>query len=73
MWPLSCYAYSKERENVPGFLDHSPEELRWHAYQAMASGTATQHTEFMKSLEETQIKLWRDYSSILPADVTKLV
>lgn len=38
MWPFTCIAVDKDMDNLPGFEDISPEELRLEAYEALKAG-----------------------------------
>ncbi|XP_039297605.1 nuclear pore complex protein Nup98-Nup96 [Nilaparvata lugens] len=41
-WPLTCFSVSREYGNVPGWDDHSPEELRHEYYKSFKEGTVDQ-------------------------------
>lgn len=51
IWPLSCFSCLQAFGNLDGFEDISPEELRWKAYEARATG------KFPAYVEETQVLL----------------
>jgi hypothetical protein len=38
-WPLSCFAPIREQACFPGWMDYSPEEIRWKMYEAVQNGT----------------------------------
>lgn len=38
-WPLSSFAPIKEQSCFPGWVDYSPEEIRWKMYEAVQNGT----------------------------------
>ncbi|XP_033335165.2 uncharacterized protein LOC117225584 isoform X1 [Megalopta genalis] len=41
-WLLSCFAPLKQKPNIPGMEDISPEEVRWEMYQAQKNGMIEQ-------------------------------
>ncbi|XP_076291332.1 uncharacterized protein LOC143214325 isoform X2 [Lasioglossum baleicum] len=41
-WLLSCFAPLKQKPNIPGMEDVSPEEVRWEMYQAQKNGMIEQ-------------------------------
>ncbi|XP_078046351.1 uncharacterized protein LOC144474868 isoform X1 [Augochlora pura] len=41
-WLLSCFAPFKQKPNIPGMEDISPEEVRWEMYQAQKNGMIEQ-------------------------------
>lgn len=73
MWPLSCYAYFRETPCLPGFADVSPEELRWEAYQAKASGNSQQYLKNVSQLNDEQLKVMRELSNLTKDDVRDMV
>lgn len=38
-WPLTSFSPIKERACFPGWVDYSPEEIRWKMYEAAQNGT----------------------------------
>lgn len=38
MWPFSCLSFEKDMPSLPGFMDISPEEMRYDAYEALKLG-----------------------------------
>ena len=73
MWPLSCYAYSRETPCLPGFGDVSPEELRWEAYQAKASGDSQQYLKSVSQLNDERLKVMHELSNLTKDDVRDMV
>ncbi len=73
MWPLSCYAYTKETPCIEGFADISMDELRWEAYQAKALGNSTKYLQSLNELGERQMTVKKQFSSITADDVPSLV
>jgi hypothetical protein len=73
MWPLSCYAYSRETPCLPGFADVSPEELRWEAYQAKAIGDSQQYLKTVGQLNEERVKVMHELSNLTKDDVRDMV
>ncbi|XP_013779645.1 nucleoporin-like protein 2 isoform X1 [Limulus polyphemus] len=56
-WPFSCYGHLKKQGCFPGFLDISPEELRWTAYYAQREGNTQSYLHLVKqALEDVQTK-----------------
>jgi len=49
-WPLSCFAPIKERSCFPGWVDYSPEEIRWKMYEAVQTGTLPEYQRQLKEL-----------------------
>ncbi|XP_075235005.1 nucleoporin NUP42-like [Lycorma delicatula] len=42
-WPLTCFCPLKDiTGNAPGWIDHSPEELRWEVYKSIKDGNFEQ-------------------------------
>lgn len=50
MWPLTSLSVLKDGTNVPGWVDHSPEELRVAAYSAKLSGGYNYYRQFYENL-----------------------
>lgn len=50
MWPFSCVAFEKECPCIPEFTDHSPEELRTAAYEAIQSGNIQPYIQQAQTL-----------------------
>lgn len=73
MWPLSCYAYFRETPCLPGFADVSPEELRWEAYRAKASGNSEQYLKSVSQLNDEQLKVMHEFSNLTKDDVRDMV
>ena len=73
MWPLSCYAYFKETPCLSGFADVSPEELRWEAYQAKASGNSQQYLRSVSQLNDARLKVMHEFSNLTQTDVRDMV
>lgn len=73
MWPLSCYTYSRETPCLPGFGDVSPEELRWEAYQAKASGDSQQYLKSVSQLNDERLKFMHELSNLTKDDVRDMV
>ena len=73
MWPLSCYAYFKETPCLPGFVDVSPEELRWEAYQAEAGGNSQQYLKSVSQLNDKRLKAMHELSNLTKDDVRDMV
>ena len=73
MWPLSCYAYFRETPCLPGFADVSPEELRWEAYQAKASGNSQQYLKSVSQLNDERLKVMHEFSNLTNDDVRDMV
>uniref|UniRef100_UPI00358E9EB4 nucleoporin NUP42 isoform X1 n=2 Tax=Myxine glutinosa TaxID=7769 RepID=UPI00358E9EB4 len=47
-WLLSCYSPSKEQSCISGFVDHSPEELRFEFYCARVENDLPKYAERMR-------------------------
>ena len=73
MWPLSCYAYRKEGECLPGFREVSQEELRWEAYQANRTGNTDYYVRSVGTVYEAQKKAWQQYGNITDDEVSRMV
>ena len=73
MWPLSCYAYFKEMPCLPGFTDVSPDELRWEAYRAKATGNSEHFLKNVNQLLEARLKMVHQFSNLTRDDVKDLV
>ena len=73
MWPLSCYAYFRETPCLPGFADVSPEELRWEAYRAKASGNSEHYLKNVSQLNDERLKLMHEFSNLTKDDVRDMV
>ena len=73
MWILTCYAYYKETPCVPGLVDISPEELRYEAYKAKASGNSASYLQNLDQLGAKQISMQRQLSNISIEDARSLV
>ena len=73
MWPLSCYAYFRETPCLPGFADVSPEELRWEAYQAKASGNSQQYLKSVSQLNDERLKIMHEFSNLTTDDIRDMV
>ncbi|XP_022247450.1 nucleoporin-like protein 2 isoform X2 [Limulus polyphemus] len=59
-WPFSCYGHLKKQGCFPGFLDISPEELRWTAYYAQREGNTQSYESLDEgSSENQQLKLFQ--------------
>ncbi|XP_071143376.1 nucleoporin NUP42-like isoform X2 [Mytilus edulis] len=50
MWPFSCVGFEKDSPCIPEFTDHSPEELRTAAYEAMQSGNIQPYIQLAETL-----------------------
>ncbi|XP_076083288.1 uncharacterized protein LOC143054243 isoform X2 [Mytilus galloprovincialis] len=50
MWPFSCVGFEKDSPSIPEFTDHSPEELRTAAYEAMQSGNMQPYIQQAETL-----------------------
>ncbi|NXI97436.1 NUPL2 protein, partial [Psophia crepitans] len=55
-WIFSCYSPMKEKPNVPGFSDFSPEELRLECYNCTANNNIQTYMDSVQQLA----KQWRD-------------
>ncbi|XP_076362030.1 nucleoporin NUP42-like [Tachypleus tridentatus] len=56
-WPFSCYGHLKKQGCFPGFLDISPEELRWIAYYTQREGNTQSYLHLIQqALEDVQKK-----------------
>ncbi|CAI8055669.1 hypothetical protein GBAR_LOCUS30366 [Geodia barretti] len=74
MWPFSCYSCQREGRCVPRFVDTSPEELRWKAYQAMQDPAAqTAYHAELSSLHEQAMSARRELMAITPIIVQSLL
>ena len=73
IWPLSCYAYSGKTPCLPGFADVSPEELRWEAYRAKASGNSEHYLKNVSQLNDKRLKLMHEFSNLTKDDVRDMV
>ena len=74
MWLLSCYSHTKELAPcLPGLVDISPDEVRWEAYQAKATGSSSKYLQGLSELSEKQMKMQRQYGHITAEDVRLLV
>ncbi len=73
IWPLSCYTYSKEVPCLPGFIEMSPQEVRFAAYTANALGNSSSFLESMGELEKKQNNVKHQYINITADEVRKLV
>ncbi len=73
MWPLSCYAYYKDVPCIDGFTDISTHELRWEAYQAIASGNTANYVQRVDELGQRQMEMKKQFSSITADDVQSMV
>ena len=73
MWPLSCYAHSKEVPCLPGFVDISPEELRFAAYTANSLGNSAAFLQGIEELLMKQRNMKQLYSNITSEEVRRLV
>ncbi|GFT00662.1 hypothetical protein NPIL_303711 [Nephila pilipes] len=58
-WPFTCYSPIQERSSFPGFIDLSPEELRYEAYKAKENNTYDSYVESVNKVLQN-IKLRRD-------------
>ena len=73
MWVLSCYAYHKDSPCVPGLLDISPEELRYEAYKAKASGNSASYLQNLNQLGTKQMTMQSQLGKISIDDAHSLV
>ncbi|RZF32717.1 hypothetical protein LSTR_LSTR005910 [Laodelphax striatellus] len=62
-WPLTCFSVSREYGNVPGWEDHSPEELRHEAYNAIKDGTFDQCKNSIAQLYKLAEERRNDFKS----------
>ena len=58
---------------MPGLLDVSPEELRYEAYKAKASGNSANYLQNLNQLGTKQMTVQRHLSSISIDDARSLV
>lgn len=72
MWPLSCYTHMDSCPCLPGFVDYSPEEVRWQAYITEIQGNSQNYLVLMKQLAEKQQLLWKRYQNITTDEAVKL-
>ncbi|NXL93207.1 NUPL2 protein, partial [Alectura lathami] len=59
-WLFSCYSPMKDKPNVTGFLDLSPEELRLEYYNCRANNNVKHYTNSVQLLEEQWKKRVRE-------------
>jgi hypothetical protein len=73
IWPLSSYSYAWKTPSLPGLKDYSPEELRWEAYQATASGKLETYKQQVLGLKQ-EASTWRQrYASITLQETKQLM
>jgi hypothetical protein len=70
-WPLSCFAPIKEQACFPGWVDYSPEEIRWNMYEAVRNGTVPECQRQVAELYEAA-RLRRQYM-LKPNDEVKKI
>ncbi|XP_065678039.1 nucleoporin NUP42 isoform X2 [Hydra vulgaris] len=55
VWPFSCFAVQRERNCLSGFVEISPEELRFEAYECKGTGLQT-YLEGVQNLTNQVLK-----------------
>lgn len=73
-WLFSCYApllrraakvpFNQNEENLPGFEDYSPEELRWEAMTSNATGNFQGYVQKLQEMAQKYKGLQRGLQNI---------